>query len=116
MNEKQLKQLECKITKIKNQIVQLEILRPGSLIERYTVCGKKTCRCANTKDPQKHGPYNFVVHTRKGKRNNEFVRSQNLETIKKQIQNYNRLMTLIDEWIELGLEYSKVELENENGK
>lgn len=114
MNKKKLKPLERKITKIKNKIFQLKTLRPGTLIERYTVCGKKTCKCIDAESPRKHGPYAFVVHTRKGKTNNTFVKHQNVELIKQQIQNYNQLRFLVDEWIELGLEYSKIEIEEKN--
>jgi len=110
MSITKLKQIEKKIKEVKRELLELEGLRPGSLVQRYNVCGKKRCRCKDPKNPQKHGPYHLVVYTRSNKRKITFVQPHYLKEIKQQIKSYRKLKNLIDKWIELGLEYSKEEM------
>ena len=49
--------IEKRITEIKLELQGIGPMRPGSLSEQYTVCGKAGCRCADPKHPRKHGPY-----------------------------------------------------------
>ena len=63
--------LENEIAKIKQQIVQLDDLRPGTLSEQYNVCGTPGCRC-KASPPQKHGPYHQLSLTRRGKSKTRF--------------------------------------------
>ena len=71
--EKDLENLQKQIEEIKNQIVAIGDLRPGSLSEQYNVCGKENCRC-KADPPKKHGPYYQLSYTRKGKSKSMFVR------------------------------------------
>ena len=43
MVEKDLKQIEKQILKIKKELVELGELRPGSLSRQYNVCGNPNC-------------------------------------------------------------------------
>ena len=45
------RQLRDRRDEIKKKIVQVEDLRPGSLVERYRRCGKPTCHCAHDGGP-----------------------------------------------------------------
>lgn len=45
-----------RLREIRAALIAIEDLCPGSLVERRTLCGKPTCRCA--RDPAaRHGPY-----------------------------------------------------------
>jgi hypothetical protein len=102
--------LEARIDKIKRQIAELGDLRPGTLTRQYNVCGKPDCRCKAT-PPRKHGPYNQLSFTWQGKSKSEFVRQQDLATVKQQLRNYKRLRQLLDRWMALALELSRLRLQ-----
>ncbi len=102
MNSRQ-RILEARIEKIKEKIVGMDELRPGSLSRQYNVCGTPGCRC-KADPPQKHGPYYQLSFTRKGKSSSQFVRREDLLRVKRQLRNYERLRKLIDEWIDTSIE------------
>ena len=107
-NQKE-QRLEREIAKIKQQLVQLDDLRPGTLSEQYNVCGTPGCRC-KASPPQKHGPYYQLSLTRRGKSKTRFVRRDELATIKTQLKNYATLRELVDRWIDLSTELSDLNL------
>ena len=94
---------EARIGKIKQQIEKLDLVRPGVLSQQLNVCGKAGCRC-KADPPQKHGPYHQISYTRYGKSKTQFIRQENLTETKRQRRNYEKLRTLIDEWIDLSIE------------
>ena len=101
--------LEARIETLKQAIVRLGDLRPGKLSQQYNVCGKADCRC-KADPPQKHGPYYQLSFTRKGKSSTQFVREEDLAVVRLQLRNYRRLQELIDRWITLGMELSRLKL------
>jgi len=105
--------LEARIEEIKQQITTLGDLRPGNLTQQYNVCGKPDCRCKAT-PPIKHGPYYQLSFTWKGKSKSHFVRRQDLAVVKKQLRNYRRLRQLLDRWLVLAMELSRLRLEPPN--
>lgn len=106
----QQQSLEGRIEKIKQQIVSLgpEIL-PGVLTQQYNVCGKAACRC-KADPPQRHGPYYQLSFTRAGKSSTQFVRKEDLDSVRQQVRDYKRLRKLLDRWIALGMELSRSRL------
>jgi hypothetical protein len=98
--------LEAKIEKIKARIAALGELRPGSLSQQYNVCGTAGCRC-KADPPQKHGPYYQVSFTHRGKSSSQFVRAEDVARVKRQLRNYERLRSLIDEWIDASIELAR---------
>jgi len=101
--------LEARIETVKHAILRLGDLHPGKLSQQYNVCGKADCRC-KADPPQKHGPYYQVSFTRKGKSSTQFVRKEDLAAVRQQLRNYQRLQELIDRWITLGMELSRLKL------
>lgn len=51
---------------LKNDLLQIDIFRKGSISKIYQVCGKKNCRCHTNKD-FRHGPYYYWTLKEKGK-------------------------------------------------
>jgi len=100
--------LERTIEKIKKDIVTLGPLRPGTLYERHSVCGKPGCRCSREKKPIKHGPYYYLSYTFKGKSYTEFVSGKKVKAIKKEIQNYKQLVKLIKMLIDCSIRLAKL--------
>src|SRR2546426_12617060 len=110
--ESQARSLEMKIRKVKQEIADLGELRPGNLSRQYNVCGNPDCRCKAT-PPQKHGPYYQISFTWHGKSRTQFVRKEDLPEVRKQLQNYKRLRELVDTWIGLGMELSRLKIERD---
>ena len=101
------------IEKVKGQLAALGDLRPGSLSTQYNVCGTPGCRCKAT-PPEKHGPYYQVSFTRKGKSSSKFVRKEDLNTVRRELKNYEVMKTLVDRWIEMATELSTLRLANKH--
>jgi hypothetical protein len=109
MNKRQ-QSLEARIDQLKQAVVGLGDLRPGKLSQQYNICGKAECRC-KADPPQKHGPYYQLSFTRKGQSSSQFVRKEDLTVVRRQLRNYQRLRELIDRWIALGMELSRLKLQ-----
>ena len=99
------------IERVKGQLAALGDLRPGSLSTQYNVCGTPGCRCKAT-PPEKHGPYYQVSFTRKGKSSSKFVRKEDLNTVRRELKNYEVMKTLVDRWIEMATELSNLRVAN----
>jgi len=100
--------VQRRIETIQAELATLGRLRPGSLSQQYNVCGNPTCRC-KADPPQKHGPYYQLSYTWHGRSRSEFVRRDDLAAVKEQLRNYERLRTLIDEWIDAGIKLAELE-------
>ena len=97
--------LEAKIAKLKQELMTLGDLRPGTLSEQYNVCGKAGCAC-KADPPRKHGPYYQVSFTWQGRSRTQFVRREHVATVRQQLRTYERLRELVEAWIAAGLELS----------
>jgi len=101
MNEQKLTR---RIDRIKQELVGLGPLRPGTLYERHSVCGRPGCRCARKENPQKHGPYCYLSYTREGKSHTEFVSKRQVAEVKRQVARYGRLQELVKELVDCNIE------------
>ena len=98
MNAKALSQIEKEIEKIKQQLVTIQPMRPGSLTRQYR------------KPKDKTGPYYQLSYTHKMKSRTEYVRAEFVEMIEEQISEYKRFRELVDQWVELSIEHSKMQM------
>jgi hypothetical protein len=96
--------LSRRLAEVKQEIIGLGLVRPGTLYERLNVCGRRGCRCGRKENPVKHGPYHYLSYTRGGKSHTEFVRQGEVDVVKEQVANYQRLMELVDELVDVSLE------------
>jgi uncharacterized protein DUF6788 len=101
------REIDNRITAIKHELAALGSLHPGSLSRQYNVCGNPTCRCKA--DPaQRHGPYYQLSYGHQRKSTSTFVREPELAAVEQQLQNYERLRALVDEWIGLSIERARL--------
>ena len=106
-----MRKLQERIARLKSQIRELGTMRPGSLSRQYNVCGKPGCRCKDSRNPRRHGPYYQLNYVYGGKKTSEFVRSQNLKVVRSQLANYKRFRQLTDQWVGSALKLARLELE-----
>jgi hypothetical protein len=102
-----LEQIDRRIAEIKRALTQLGPLRPGSISRQYNICGTPGCRC-KADPPEKHGPYHQLNFTWRGRSHTEFVRAQDLAEAAAELDSYQQLRSLNEEWIALGIERARL--------
>ena len=96
MSKKRIGQIEQRIDRIKRELVEIGPMRPGSLTRQY-------------KEPQaKTGAYWQISYTRQMKSRTEYVRREWVKELRSQIKTHKRFKRLVDQWIELSIEQSKL--------
>ena len=99
MSEKRIQQIEQRIERIKEALRHIGPMRPGSLTRQY-------------KDRQNRtGAYWQISYTRQMKSRTEYVREEWVEEIRRQIATHKRFKRLIDQWIDLDIERSKLTMQ-----
>jgi hypothetical protein len=64
------------------------------------------------KDPQHHGgAYWQISYTRRMKSRTEYVRREWVKGIRRQIANHKRFKSLVEQWIDLGIEHSRLTMQ-----
>jgi hypothetical protein len=102
------KPIEKRIAAIKQDLLALGDMHPGSLSKQYGVCGKKNCRCKDPEKPQKHGPYNQLSYVHKGKSSSRFIKPEMLSEMQIQVDNYKKFKALTTEWAGLAADLAKL--------
>ena len=109
--EQRVQSLENKIQEIKNQLMALGEMRPGSLSKQYNVCGKPGCRCKDPNHPKRHGPYYQLSYVHRGKSTSQFIRPELRATVRAQTATFKKFRKLIDQWVDLTLTVAKLKLD-----
>ena len=96
MSQKRIQQIERRIDRIKRALLEIGPMRPGSLTRQY-------------KDPQHHtGAYWQISYTRRMKSRTEYVRQEWVKELRRQIVTHKRFKRLVDQWIDLSIEHSRL--------
>jgi hypothetical protein len=91
-----ISKLEKQIARVREELMRLGPMRPGSL----------SCQYKNRKE--KKGPFYQLSYTHKMKSRSEYVRPENLKAIKCELANFKKFRRLIDRWIDLSLKLSQL--------
>jgi len=98
MSTKKLKQIEAQIRSIKKQLQKIGEMRPGSLTLQYK------------KPKEQKGAYYQLSYTQKMKSRTEYVRRGLVVEIRNQIAIYKRFKKLVERWLELSIEHSRLKM------
>lgn len=91
--------------KVERQLPKASQVIRASLIERYKVCGKPTCRCTKGK---LHGPYYYLSITYpKGKKEMVYVSASQRRQAEEFIANYQRYKKGLEEISRMNIELIK---------
>jgi len=101
--------LEREIEAIKQKLLALGPMHPGSVSRQYQVCGNPACRCLHPTKPQKHGPYYKLAYVHQGKPVCRFVRAACVDDMKTRLAAYKTFRSLVDKWIELSIRRGTIE-------
>lgn len=104
-------QIEKRIERIKQELLNIGPMRPGTLSRQYAACQKPGCACVDPLTPKKHGPFFQLSYTHQGKSTTRFVRPRYVTQIRKELAAYKRFRQLTQQWIALALTLSQLRLE-----
>jgi len=107
MKHSSTKNLERRLLRVKEELMALGPMKPGSLSEQYNVCGTPGCRCKDPRKPRRHGPYYHLNYTWRGRARTEFVKAEDVAGVRVLIENYKRFRALTTEWVDLSLEIAR---------
>ena len=85
---------ELKIRKLKDQLLHLGLMLPGSLAKQWNVCGNPACRCKDPKHPLRHGPYFQLSFSISGQSSSFFVKKQDVREVRIRIRRYQKFKKL----------------------
>jgi len=98
MDARRLEKIDQEIERIKAQLGQIGVVRPGSLTRQY-------------KDPKNQaGGYYQVSYTYRMKSRTAYVRADFAKEVRQQIRDYKKLKKLIERWVALGIEHSQLSM------
>ncbi len=86
-------------------------LRPGTVSEIYTKCGRPACHCQQQGD-RGHGPYFRLVFNSAGKQTTRSFSARNAEVLRAEVAECQRLRRLTGELIEVSEQLSDARLQS----
>lgn len=98
---------EVKIKQLKQNLLKLGPIHPGSINKQYNVCGKPICKCKDPKKPVRHGPYYQLSYRVAGRSSSKFLKKDALVEARKQTQRYQEFKRLISELVEAYVDLAK---------
>jgi hypothetical protein len=87
----QLERTEERIRKVKEDLLALGPMRPGSLTRQYRV------------PTEKKRPFYQISYTHRMRSRSEYVRPENVADVRKETANFRRFKKLIGRWVDLAL-------------
>jgi hypothetical protein len=94
--EKELDRIGKRREKVREALLRLGPMRPGSLTRQY-------------KDPQNQvGSYYQISYTHQMKSHTEYVRPGSVRRLRRETTEFKRFKKLIQEWIDLEIQRSKI--------
>ncbi len=94
--ERQRRRYRKLAAELATELATLGFISPGSVVVRYTSCGKPGCRCQGD-PPQRHGPYYQWSRAVAGKTVSRRLNEPQAELYRDWIANRQRIETLITE-------------------
>lgn len=86
----ELAQLNRRYRELKKRLQDLGFAVAGTITERYTLCGKATCRC-RADPPRRHGPYYQYSRKVAGKTLSRLISAEQVDQYRQWIANRRAL-------------------------
>ena len=100
--KERIQEIRNRIKELKKELSKTEDMRPGKLSLQYQ------------KPKEKKIPYYQASYTHKMKSRTDFIRKNSVDEVKVEIENYKRAKELFEEWVDLGIELSKLKMKVKN--
>lgn len=90
---------------LKQKLLTLGPVLPGSISEQWNVCGTPGCKCKDTENPKKHGPYYQLSFSIGGRSSSLFIKKEDIAEARKSVKRYQEFkkltMELVQEYVDL---------------
>jgi hypothetical protein len=100
----QLERTEEQIRKVKQALLALGPMRPGTITRQYRL------------PKEKKRPFYQISYTHRMRSRTEYVRQENLAVLRRETANFKRFKTLMDRWVHLALKASQLRAKQGNKK
>jgi hypothetical protein len=86
--------------RLKQNLLGLGPILPGSISEQWNVCGTSGCKCKDPVNPRKHGPY-YQLSFSVGRRSSSmFIRKADISEAQKRVKRYQEFKKLTAQLIQ----------------
>jgi len=99
-----------KAEQLRQRLLKLGPILPGSISEQWNVCGTPGCKCKDPVTPQKHGPYYQLSFSVGGRSSSLFISKEDISDARQRVQRYQEFKRLIMELVQ-----ANVDLIRKNG-
>jgi len=93
------------VEQLKQKLFDLGPVLPGSISEQWNVCGTPGCKCKDTENTQKHGPYYQLSFSVGGRSSSMFIKKTDLAEARKRVKRYQEFkklsMELVQAYVDL---------------
>jgi len=103
-----VQEIDEKILHLKNQLMALGPLHPGSISRQYQVCGRPGCKCVDRQKPRPHGPYTKLTYVYHGTFTCRFVRAGSVKEVAALLAAFKTFRKLTDQWIGLAIQRAEL--------
>jgi hypothetical protein len=100
----QLEQTEAQIRKVKQELLALGSMRPGTITRQYRL------------PKEKKRPFYQISYTHRMRSRSEYVRPENLAALRRETANFKRFKKLMDRWVHLALKASQLRAKQKGEK
>lgn len=100
MTDRRLARCEQRYRTLAAELAQIGFISDGTLLLRYTTCGKNGCRCGGD-PPERHGPYWDWTRKVAGKTISRRLDDTQADLYRQWIANRRRLDTIVKEMSDL---------------
>ncbi len=92
----QLRRIEKQIERIKQDLLAIGPMRPGSITRQYRL------------PKEKKRPFYQISYTHMRRSHSEYVRPDNLQVLRQETKNFRKFRKLVDRWVALTLKQSQL--------
>jgi len=88
------------VEQLKQKLLGLGPVLPGSISEQWNICGTPGCKCKDTINPQKHGPYYQLSFSVGGRSSSMFIRKEDVAEARERVRRYQEFKKLTIELVQ----------------
>lgn len=97
------------IEQLKQNLLNLGPVLPGSISEQWNVCGTPCCKCKGTSNPKKHGPYYQLSFSVGGRSSSMFIKKEDVAEARKRVKRYQEFKKLTIDLVQAYVDLSRSE-------
>jgi len=88
------------VEQLKQELLMLGPVLPGSISEQWNVCGTPGCKCKDAANPKKHGPYYQLSFSVGGRSSSMFIKKEDIADVRKRVKRYQEFKKLTMELVQ----------------